>query len=97
MPKGDACFWTTYLDKFKQTLPRTRIFLLSTKLTTCSQVVWALWRGKVCARVVLQVLAIQAYRIKLAFAMCLLQCLYCPDEAHMGRNRGSLSAVLSEF
>ena len=24
--------------------------------------------------------------------MCLLQCLHCTDEAHIGRNRGTLSA-----
>ena len=37
----------------------------------------------------LWVLVTQACGIKLAFAMCLLQCLHCTDEAHIGRNRGS--------
>ena len=27
--------------------------------------------------------------MKLAFAMCLLQCLHCIDEAHIAQNRGS--------
>ena len=53
----------------------------------------ALWHGKVSALVVLQVLATKACGIKLAFAMCLLQCLHCTDEAHIGRNRGTLYAV----
>ena len=70
------------------------LFSPDAKLITCSQVVWALWRGKVSALVVLQVLATQAYGIKLAFAMCLLQCLHCTDEAHIGRNRGTLSAKI---
>ena len=35
---------------------------------------------------VLQVLATQACGIELAFSMCLLQCLHCTDEAHIGRN-----------
>ena len=37
----------------------------------------------------LWVLVTQAWGIKLAFAMCLLQSLHCTDEAHIGRNRGS--------
>ena len=45
-----------------------------------------LWHGKVSA-LVLQVSATQACGIKLAFAMCLLQCPHCTDEAHIGRNR----------
>ena len=49
------------------------------------------------ALVVLQVLATQAYGIKLDFAMCLLQCLHCTDEAHLGRNRGTLFAVSSVY
>ena len=42
-----------------------------------------------CVTLVLQVLATQACGIKLAFSTCLLQCLHCTDEAHIGRNRGS--------
>ena len=38
---------------------------------------------------VLQVSATQACGIKLAFSMCLLQCMHYNDEAHIGRNRGS--------
>ena len=36
---------------------------------------------------VLQVSATQACGMKLTFSMCLLQCLHCTDEAHIGRNR----------
>ena len=53
----------------------------------------ALWRGKVAALAF--VLVTQACGIKLAFAMCLLQCLHCTDEAHIGRNRGSPVCSLS--
>ena len=48
----------------------------------------ALWRGK-WLHLLLWVLVTRACGIKLAFAMCLLQCLHCTDEAHIGRNRGS--------
>ena len=66
----------------------TMLFSLCAKLITCKQVVWALWRGKVSA-LVRQVLATQACGINLAFSMCLIQCLHCTDDAHIGRNRGS--------
>ena len=36
-----------------------------------------------------QLVVTQACGIKLAFAMCLLQCLHCTDEAHTCWNRGS--------
>ena len=46
---------------------------------------------------VLQVFATQAYRITLAFSMCLLQCLHCTYElveAHIVRSRALCLQVL---
>ena len=34
---------------------------------------------------------------KLAFAMCLPQCVHCTDEAHIGRNRGSPVYSTTEY
>ena len=51
---------------------------------------------------VLQVLATQACGIKLAFSMCLLQCVYCTDEAHnhinfIDRNRAHCLRCAKSF
>ena len=64
------------------------LFSLCAKPITCLHVVWALWRGKVSA-LFLQMSATQACGKVISFSMCLLPCLHCTDEAHMGRIRGS--------
>ena len=65
------------------------LFSLAVKLI-CLQVFLStlVWQGG-CTSLLCKCLVTQACGIKLAFAMCLLQCLHCTDEAHIGRNRGS--------
>ena len=76
-------FWSTRLNTADEQALCTGVSML---FCLCVyRCFWALWHGKASA-LVLQVLATQACGIKLAFSMCLLQCLHCTDEAHIGRN-----------
>ena len=64
------------------------LFNLCAKLIMCLQVFLSTpaWKGVCnCSAGVSH----HACGVKLAFSTCMLQCLHCTDEAHIGRNRGS--------
>ena len=52
------------------------------------------WTCLMVSALVPQVLTTQAFGIKLAFSMCLLQCLHCTDEAHVRPKQSALSCIV---